>query len=169
MKLISLISIIIALYGCTYAKRVSKYDNETLCEKLGKYTLYSNLSGIKTTLDEINRRGIEKEKCTIIANNAYDQHALQYKLKLCQQLAAFHYTGEFEAFKQTSTMIGEKGFADSECNTMADFYFTKLTRKQERSQAISSALHELSISIQNSNNQLYGRGSYFNPIYIKVK
>ena len=110
------------------------------------------------TRNEIEGRNIDKISCSSIANHAIDALMSKYKLRLCQRLAGFHYRGEYEKFKRTLDKIQESGFADEECIDMADFYMIKITRKQEKQQAISSAIEKL-----------YGRGSSGNPIYIRLQ
>ena len=158
MKLFYLFIMMTLVSGCAYSQRVQSLTDSELCSNLGHYSLYGHSEGTKLTLDEINARNIYNNDCIELANQTADRMAPDYKLELCQNLAAFHYKGNYKKFRNTLTRIESLGFADEECKTMADFYLTRLTRSQEKKQALADAVKEL-----------YGRGSQSNPYHIKVQ
>ena len=156
-------------YGCTYSNKVQTLSTEELCQNIGKYTLYSHEDGLALTNKALAEREFDKERCEKTAKAEYERLSPKYKLKLCQNLAAYHYKGAYKHFKNTLTKIEQAGFADQECNTMADFYYIRLSRKQEKAQAISAALTQAAENMRKSNEALYGPGTAFNPIHINVK
>lgn len=160
---------IVLLAGCTYANRVQSLTDSELCRNLGEYSLYGHEEGIRISKNEIQRRNLNKDQCETIANNTIDRLSPEYKLKLCQNLAEYHYKGAYRHFKRTLDKIKERGYADEECQTMADFYYIRLTRKQEKAQAIADALNQAAENMRETNERLYGRGSYLNPIHIKLQ
>jgi hypothetical protein len=169
MKIIILLIVMTLLHGCSYSQRVKSLNDSELCENLGKYTLYGHIEGIELTQNEIGFRYINQEDCSEIANKTIVQMIPTYKLELCQNLAANHYRGDYIQFKTTLTKIENLGFADDECNTMADFYLIRLSRKQEKSQALATALNQAAANIRHANEQVNGRGSQFNPVHVKFQ
>jgi hypothetical protein len=169
MKLLYILVFIALISGCSYSSKVKSLDNTELCQSLGKCTLYNHEEGISITKKEISDRGINKDNCSEIANITIEQLTPKYKLHLCQYLAAHHYRGNYIQFRETITKIENNGFADKECNTMADFYMIKLSRKQERDQALANALNQAAENIRRTTEQTYGLGSRFNPIHVKLQ
>lgn len=169
MRKVVLLLPLIVLFGCAYSSKVKRLPEEDLCKNLGKYTLYSNQEGISITQEELKRKNIDQTYCSNIANDEVVRLAPSYKLKLCQNLASYHYKGLYTHFKNTLQKIQNAGFADEECSTMADFYLIRISRKQERDQTIANALNQAAENMRRTNEQSYGRGSALNPIHIKIE
>lgn len=169
MRSMVFIVMMLGLYGCTYSLKVNSISDTELCSNLGYYYIYDNASGIEITQKEIDSRNLDKNVCSGIANKKIEELIPKYKLKLCQNLAEYHYKGAYSHFKKTVDRIRTMDFADEECNTMADFYLIRLSRKQEKAQAISSALKEAAENIKRTNEQLHGKGTQFNPIHINIQ
>jgi hypothetical protein len=169
MKVLYFLMFAVLISSCGYSFKVKSLGDTELCQNLGKYKLHDNANGIRLTKNEIYTRDINKGNCSTIANETIGQLRPKYKLHLCQYLAAHHYRGNYEKFKETITKIEANGFADKECTTMADFYMIKLSRKKEKDQALSNAINKAAENMRRTNEQIYGRGSRFNPIYIQLQ
>ncbi len=168
MKALIIILSIIFISGCGYAGKVKSLTDERLCENFGRYSLYAHDEVVHLTKEEIDTRNIDSQHCQDIANSEIDRISPGYKLKLCQNLASYHFKGAYPHFKATLDKIEKAGFADDECNTMADFFLVRLSRKQQKVQAIANALSHASDNMRRTNEQLYGRGSAFNPIHVNI-
>jgi len=169
MKYIYFFAIVMIFSGCArYADRVKLYGDESLCENLGQFTVQKNDEGILLTKNEIEKRNIDKKSCSRIANQTIDEYRPKYKLRLCQTLATWHYRGDYPKFKKLLGKVEKLGFADEECNTMAQFRMNQIARKKERSQAIADAINQASQSYRQTNEQLYGSG-YAPSVYIQLK
>ena len=166
--LIIIAGLLLVLSGCS-TTRASSLNDEKLCQNLGEYTLYKHSDGITITMNEIARRNINKKYCEDVANNLITKISPKYKLKLCQTLAEYHYKGAYQHFSRTLKKIEESGFADQECETMADFYYIRLARKKEKRRAIANAINQAAENMRRTNEQLYGHGSAQNPIHIKLQ
>ena len=170
MKYTYFLVLVIIFSGCArYADRVKSFKDDHLCGDLGRFTVQKNNEGILLIKNEIEKRNLDKKYCSRIANQAIDKYRPKYKLRLCQTLATWHYRGDYPKFKKLLNKVGKLGFADEECNTMAQFRMNQIARKKERSQAIADAINQASQSYSQTNEQLYGRGSYTNPVYIQLK
>jgi len=158
MKYLCYFVFIVVFSGCSYAQRVKSFDDVALCKNLGRYTLHEHNEGVSLTKNEIFSRDIDKDYCSNIANQTIDELKPGLKLRLCQSLAASHYRGDYPNFKRTLEKVQRLGLADEECSTMAEFYMNRIARKKEKDRALSNAI-----------NQAFGRGSYYNPVYIKLQ
>lgn len=161
------------LGGCafSYSQKVKTLSDYELCSNFGKYSLYEHKEGLSLTAAEIKARNetIDKPTCSDTANNTFSALSPKYKLKLCQHLAAYHYKGSYEHYSNTLKKIERLGFADEECSTMVEFYYIKLARKQEKSEAISNALRQVADNMKESNEHIYGPGTRYNPIHLKIE
>lgn len=170
--LIALLLIAQTLTACTYSSRVKEINDLDLCDRLGSYVIQDHKEGIEITRAEIERRQIDKNQCAVRAEAEISKLSPEYKLKYCQELALFQYKGAYQHFKATADRISALGFGDHECLTMAEFYLVRLSRKQEKSEAISSALNQFIESTREQNKllweRLYGPGTSLNPIHIKI-
>ena len=167
-RLLAAIFIAYMLSGCDYASRVTSLSDDELCENLGAYTLKNHEEGLGVTYGEIEKRDIDAESCVAIANREIKNQIPGYKLELCQGIAKYHYNGAYAHFKDALEKIQNAGFADDECDTMAQFMMTRIARSKERNAAIANAIAQTTILMQERNRQLYGIGSSSNPLYIKV-
>ncbi len=169
MKIFSVVLSLLVLTGCGFAGKVKRMNDDRLCQTFGEYSLYDHAEAMRLTKEEITRRNIDTPRCENMANSEIDRMSSEYKLRLCQNLASFHYQGAYPNFNTTLDKIEKAGFADEECNTMADFFLIKLSRKQEKAKAISNAINQASENMRRNNEALYGKGTTFNPIHVKIQ
>ena len=161
MRPLTLILAGLLLAGCSYKSEVRSISDTELCRNLGVYTLKSHEEGIRLTRDEIERRGLDKARCVETANKAVDEFRPVYKQGLCEKLAVYHYEGQYRPFKQTLDKLEDRGFNDRECVRMAQFHLREMERDREQEQRIMEAINEAA-------DEMFGKGSYGNPIHIQV-
>jgi hypothetical protein len=173
MKWLGVFVVLCLVTACSYSYRVQSINDNELCDRLGQYVLYGHSAGTTITRAEIERRNLDKGACAERAGAVIDRLSPQHKLKLCQDLAAYQYKGAYEHFKSTLDQIVARGYADDECITMAEFYYVKLARKQEKAVAIAAALNGVAQGMRESNQllweRLYGPGTALNPVHTKVE
>lgn len=158
-----LLAAALALTACAgYESRVSSLSDRELCTNLGVYTLKDHAEGIEITRDEIGRRNLDKARCERRANETAKRLRPEYKLSFCQRLADYHYEGEYAPFRETLDHIERLGMADEECATMARFRYQQMAREREDRARIAAA-------IQAATQEIAGRGSYANPLQIRIQ
>ena len=144
-------------------------SNEQLCMNLGHTWLYNKTELHSATLAEVNKRDIDKEYCDKFANKKIAELSPRWKINLCQQVSKMHYVGAYEKYKKTMAEIERLGYADAECDEIAEFYWRKVARKQERNARISAAIQQASENYQRQLDRNNALGTYWNPINVNVR
>lgn len=135
--------------ACAYKDRVSHLSDRELCENLGAYTLKAHDEGVRITREEIQSRQIDADRCQRMAAETIERIRPDYKIGQCKALADYHYEGQYKPFRKTVDRLAERGLADKECETIAEFRYQEIARERERAARVRNALQKAAAQFAN--------------------
>lgn len=171
MKLLAFLSMLFIFSACTpkYVNDTATASDEQLCVNLGKAWLYNHSKVRAVTLAEVEKRNINKEYCGKVADRKIAELGSQLKIQLCEQVANLYYQGEYAGYKKKMNELIRLGYVDEECETIAEFYWRRVARKQERSARFAAAFKAAADMMHRQQEKMNALGTWNNPIYINVR
>ncbi len=150
------------------SKPIAKGDEKNICQRYGEHSLYMDKNEAAKYEEIIYSSNIDIKDCETYAKERISKISPDYKISLCEHLAAFYYKGNYPAYTETLDKINHAQFADKECETIGQFFLRRIERKTEKRFKASASLNQL-LNMQKSTSDPYKLGTSSNPIYLKVR